>query len=95
MLNIFRETSPALVTLAADKRLWADLYLASLTGAGLLRSEDEPPGIRNQPEFVSLLSVITAGLLNDGGNTAVNPRQEITSDGKLAGFFDQVRRLAP
>src|SRR6202007_2312199 len=91
-LNIFRETPPSLVTLAADKDQWAELYLASLTDAGLLRPEDEPPGIRSQPEFASFMSVITAGLRNDGGETSVNPRQEITSAGKLAGFFDQVRR---
>jgi hypothetical protein len=38
------------------------------------------------------MSTIVAGLLNDGGDGATSPRDEITAGGKLAGFFDQVRR---
>lgn len=91
-LEVFRPTPRALTVLAGDEESWTELYLASLTDAGLLRPEDEPPGIRLQPEIVSLMSAITAGLLIDSPDLTESPRDEILAAGKLAGFFDQVRR---
>ena len=78
--------------LAGNEAIWTDLYLASLTDAGFLRAQDEPPGIRQTPEFASLLHTITAGLLSDSNVSDSSPYDEITTSKKFAGFFDQVRR---
>jgi len=80
-------TAPqGLRALASDAQTWGNLFLAALTDTGLLRAQDEPPEIRDRPEFASLMSVLAAGLL--GG-----PRGgEIIAAGSLVDFFNQVRR---
>ncbi len=75
----------ALLAMAADSKTWGELYLASLTDAGLLRPEDEPPTIRTSAEFTSLMHVLAAGLLKGKGG------QEIVAGGNLPAFFQKVR----
>ncbi len=69
----------------ADADLWAEAYLAALSDAGLLRPEDEPPAIREQPEFQSLMGAITAGILGTEAGA------DVIADGDLVAFFDQVK----
>ena len=76
---------PALLTLAADKDGWRDLYLAALEQAGLLRPEDALPVIRDQQKVISLMATLAAGIL-------VGPAgQEIISTGNLSDFFEHIR----
>ncbi|MCY2955084.1 MAG: hypothetical protein NTU53_24415 [Planctomycetota bacterium] len=80
-------TAPsALIVAAADSVVWGQAYLASLTDAGLLRPEDEPPAIRSQPQFVSLMQSLDAGLLG------MPAGQGIIAAGNLTAFFEKVRQ---
>ena len=53
----------ALLTLAADRDTWRDLFLASLEEGGLLRAEDDLPPIREQEKIVSLMATLASGIL--------------------------------
>src|SRR5207248_2887841 len=63
--NILKDStaSTALHTLAADATSWTNLYLAALTQAGLLRPEDVPPAVHDNPVLVSLQATLAAGIL--------------------------------
>ncbi|MDB5349218.1 MAG: hypothetical protein JWN86_465, partial [Planctomycetota bacterium] len=78
--------SKTLLVLAANAGTWSNLYLTGLTQAGLLRPEDQPPGLRDDPQLVSLIATLSAGLL------AGPAGKEIITGGNLAGFFTSVRR---
>ena len=78
--------SSALVVLAADSDMWTQLYLASLEEAGILRPEGEVPPIRENPNLVSLMAVLSSGVL------AGPAGEQIRTDGNLIEFFDQVHR---
>ncbi len=77
----------ALLALAADEQVWVDLYLAALEDAELLRPDGETPPIRTQQHIVSLMAVISSGILFGPAGSAVR------SDADLVGFFEQVRQL--
>ena len=77
----------AILALAADEQTWQDLYLAALEDAGLLRTEDGVPPIREQQHIVSLMSTIASGILFGPAGS------DIRSTGDLLGFFDQLRSL--
>ena len=47
----------------ADDALADDLYLTALTQAGLLRPEDQPPTVTDNPVLVSLQATLAAGIL--------------------------------
>ena len=76
--------SASLQILASDAATWADLYLAALTQAGLLAPADEPPAVQDNPQVVSLLATLSAGIL------AGPAGQQIVTSGNLAAFFAQV-----
>jgi YD repeat-containing protein len=93
----------SLTVLTSNATLFGDLYLAALTDAGVLRAEDEPPEIRERPEFISALATINTGLLNGvaGRNVIANPPPFPDPDGDgnhdddLTGtvaFFERVKR---
>ncbi|HEX4609016.1 MAG TPA: putative Ig domain-containing protein, partial [Urbifossiella sp.] len=78
--------APALRALAADAGNWTDLYLTALTQAGLLRPEDQPPGVHANPVLVSLQATLAAGILaGPAGN-------QIITGGNLVDFFNQVEK---
>lgn len=78
--------SVALRNLAADEDTWVAAYLAALEDGGLLRPEDEAPPIRTQPKVVSVVAVLSSGVL-------IGPAgQQIESQGDLVAFFAQVRQ---
>ena len=80
------EQAPAgLLALAGDPAVWADLYLAALEDAGLLRPAGSEPPIRTQQHIVSLMAVLSAGLLFGPAGS------EIRATGDLLGFFEQLR----
>ena len=77
--------SVALVNLAADGEAWLAAYMAALQDGGLLRPVDEAPPIRTQPKVVSLLAILSSGVL-------IGPAgDQIQSQGDLVAFFSQVR----
>src|SRR5206468_1025826 len=78
--------SQALQVLASDGATWNELYLTALGQAGLLRAEDVPPEVREDPKLISLMATLSAGIL------AGPAGEQIISDGDLAGFFAQVRK---
>src|SRR5262249_28997861 len=73
-------------TLAADPTTWTDLYLASLTQAGLLRPVDTPPEVVDNPVLVSLQATLAAGIL------AGPAGEQIVTDGNLDDLFNQVKK---
>ncbi|MHC1770058.1 MAG: CARDB domain-containing protein [Verrucomicrobiia bacterium] len=75
----------ALKVAAADSATWTELFLASLTDAGLLRPEDQAPEVRTQPKFIGAVAELTAGLL--GGDKG----EPILSTDNLKPFFELVR----
>ncbi|MBN8490904.1 MAG: LEPR-XLL domain-containing protein, partial [Burkholderiales bacterium] len=77
----------ALLALAADEQIWVDLYLAALEDAELLRPDGATPPIRTQQHIVSLMSVISSGILFGPGGAVIR------SDADLLGFFEKVREL--
>ncbi len=80
------QASRALMLLASDLESWTGLYLTALEQAGLLRPEDQPPEVRDNPKVISLMSVLAAGVLaGPAGN-------QIITSGNLLEFFAQVRR---
>ena len=85
----------SLKTLASSAQTFGDLYLAALTEAGVLRSEDEPPLIRLQPEFGGL-AVIHAGLLGGPGGASLiaDGQQAIQIEGDADGD-GQVTKASP
>jgi hypothetical protein len=85
--NILKDptASPALQALAADPTNWTDLYLQALTQAGLLRPEDQPPAVHDNPVLVSLQTTLAAGIL------AGPAGKQIITDGNLVDFFNQVK----
>ncbi len=77
--------TPGLLTLAADKDSWRNLYLTALEQGGLLRPEDALPVIRDQQKVVSLMATLASGIL-------IGPAgQEIVSTGNLGDFFERIR----
>ena len=70
--------------LAADPTSWTDLYLAALTQAGVLRPEDVPPAVQQDPEVISLIATLAAGILAGPG------RQQIITTATSPQFFAQV-----
>jgi hypothetical protein len=77
---------PALVVAAADAAAWGAGWLAALRDAELLRPEDEPPGIRETPQFASLMAVVSAGMLGTEAGS------EVRAAGNLTDFFAKVRQ---
>ncbi|MHC4994060.1 MAG: putative Ig domain-containing protein, partial [Planctomycetota bacterium] len=80
------EAPLSLLILAADPDAWVGLYLQALEDAELLRPEDVPPPVREDPLVVSLLATFATGLLAGPGG------EPIVEDGDLLAFFEQVRR---
>ncbi|MGB3654095.1 MAG: CARDB domain-containing protein, partial [Rivularia sp. (in: cyanobacteria)] len=79
------EASPGLINLASSEETWTNSYLAALESAGLLRSEDDKPPIRENNKVISLMATLTSGLL-------LGPvGDEIITDGDLVNFFAKVR----
>ncbi|MGB6300739.1 MAG: putative Ig domain-containing protein, partial [Rivularia sp. (in: cyanobacteria)] len=79
------EASTALVNLASNQETWTNSYLAALESAGLLRSEDGIPPIRENTKVISLMATLASGLLlGSAGDT-------ILTDGGLVSFFSKVR----
>jgi hypothetical protein len=77
--------TPGLLTLAADRNGWRELYLTALQQAGLLRAEDALPQIRDQQKVVSTMATLASGIL-------IGPAgQQILSSGNLPDFFDRIR----
>ncbi|HYU32388.1 MAG TPA: putative Ig domain-containing protein [Thermoanaerobaculia bacterium] len=76
--------SRSLVLLAADAGSWTGLYLTALEQAGLLRPEDQAPEVRENPQLVSLMATLAAGI------QAGPAGEEIRTTGDLAPFFAQV-----
>ncbi|MEM4407020.1 MAG: hypothetical protein QXS68_08245, partial [Candidatus Methanomethylicaceae archaeon] len=75
----------SLISLVSDEEAWGDLYLMALEQAGALRPEDTPPPVRLQPEFLSEVSIATAGLLSgEAGEDIIK--------GDILTFFDQIRK---
>ena len=72
-------------TLAADADRWVTAYLAALEDAGVLRSADEVPPLREDGAVLSLLGTLATGIL------AGPVGQEIRTTGNLVDFFEQVR----
>ena len=81
------DAAPALLALAADEQTWVNLYLAALEDAKLLRPDGTTPPIRTQQHIVSLMSVISSGILFGPAGS------EVRSNGDLVGFFEDVRKL--
>ena len=79
--------SSSLQILAADPTNWTDLYLAALTQAGLLRPEDQPPEVHDNPVLVSLQDTLAAGIL------AGPAGKQIITSGNLVEFFNQVQQV--
>src|SRR5262249_17777132 len=80
-------TAPqALVVLASDTHTWANLYLMALADAGLLRPEDQPPEIHDNPQLFSRMAVLASGILAGPGG------QPLLSGGKLVDFFAQLHK---
>ncbi len=79
------EANAALLTLAADPGTWRDLYLASLEEAGLLRPVDDLPPIREHELIMSLMAMLSTGILLGPAG------EEILSSGKLTELFDKIR----
>ncbi|MCR5864424.1 pre-peptidase C-terminal domain-containing protein [Aquincola sp. J276] len=76
----------ALVNLAAGSGRWVDAYLGALEESGLLRQEDQAPPIREDAKVISLMAVLSSGVL-------VGPAgHEIAGAPSLAAFFEQVHR---
>ncbi|MEM9586008.1 MAG: CARDB domain-containing protein, partial [Planctomycetota bacterium] len=76
----------ALLTLAADRDNWGDLFLAALEEGGLLREEDDIPPIREREKIVSTMATLATGIL-------IGPTgEEIRTSGSLLDFFDDIRR---
>src|SRR5207244_2753755 len=86
--NVLKDptASTALQALAADPANWTDLYLQALTQAGLLRPEDQPPEVHDNPVLVSLEATLAAGIL------AGPAGKQIITNGNLVEFFDQVAK---
>ncbi|MAE66325.1 MAG: hypothetical protein CMJ18_18805, partial [Phycisphaeraceae bacterium] len=79
----------ALVVVAADPDAWTALYLAALEEAGLIRPEGDVPPIRENPLVVSLMAVLTAGVLaGPAGESLIADAPTPTS---LIELFEQVR----
>src|SRR5262249_33211777 len=75
-----------LKVLAADQAGWTDLYFTALQQAGLLRAQDQPPEVHQNPDIASLMSTLAAGILaGPAGN-------QIITDGNLVNFFAQVHK---
>ncbi len=81
-------TAPrALINAASDATTWTNAYLAALTDEGVLRPQDEPPGIRTTAEFDGLMGEISAGILDESAASSIATGD---SDG-LTTFFNDVR----
>ena len=76
--------SASLQVLASDASSWTDLYLAALSQAGLLLPADVPPAAQQDPEVITLIDTLAAGIL------AGPAGQQIITTGNLPQFFDQV-----
>ncbi|MCU0915393.1 MAG: tandem-95 repeat protein [Planctomycetes bacterium] len=85
--DILADTTAAasLVALVADADTWVDLYLAALEEAGILRPDGALPPIRTQQHIVSLMAVLSSGILFGPAGS------EVRSTSDLVAFFDQVR----
>jgi hypothetical protein len=78
--------SQALIVLAADPEAWADLYLAALEEAGILRPEQDVSPIRQRAHVVSLMGTLATGILAGPAGS------QYETQGDLLDFFVQVRR---
>ncbi|MFM2004219.1 MAG: hypothetical protein RI963_3645, partial [Planctomycetota bacterium] len=77
--------APALLTLAADRQAWGELFLAALEEGGMLRDDGATPPIREREKIVSLMAVLASGvILGPSGN-------QVRSTGSLLDFFEDVR----
>ncbi len=75
----------ALLALAADERIWGDLYLAALEDAQLLRPDGAEPPIRTQQQIVSMMAMLASGVLFGPAGS------DIRATGDVLGFFEQLR----
>ncbi|MCA9266431.1 MAG: hypothetical protein KDA60_21375, partial [Planctomycetales bacterium] len=90
------DASPALLSLAADRNLFRNLFLASLEESGILLPDGEAPPIREDATIQSLMSVLASGVL-------LGPAGQEIIGSDLVSFFEQLRlqyghiedRLAP
>jgi CARDB/Putative Ig domain len=78
--------STSLQALASDAATWTNLYLTALTQAGLLRPQDDPPAVHDDPVLVSLQTTLAAGIL------AGPAGKQIITNGNLVDFFNQVEK---
>ena len=78
----------ALVLAAGDATTWTSAYLAALTDEGVLRPQDQPPGIRTTAQFTSLMGEISGGILVEPAGSSI-----ATGDSdSLVTFFNDVRQ---
>ena len=79
-------TAPAaLLALAADGAVWGQLHLAACEQAGLLQPAGTAPPVRERPEILSLMALLTSGLLAGPAGS------ELRSGGDLLSFFEKLR----
>src|SRR6185369_9208133 len=72
------------LAVAEDANLWDTLYFTNLVESGMLRPEDQPPPLVEQPVLASAQAIIAAGLL--GGELG----SEIIVAGTVTDFFSKI-----
>ena len=79
------------MTLAADRRLWNQAYLASLEQSGLLRPDGSVPPISRDPRIISLMATLAAGLLAGPAGGELISGNAATGQSALE-LFDRIRQ---